>query len=144
MEYLRTYQLSPEQEKERDELAKVINYLVVSFNNRIKEEEKAATKRRQDALALREWKYTVKSLSPEQFSCGESDYPWHILHKVAVNPVEGANDNEQWGAPFKILDGILFFSLNAYNGKCYQTPTKVLGEQGFTKHTYKSLEELEW
>lgn len=144
IEYLRKGQLTAEQASERETLAEVINFLVRGFNNRCTEAERAANKRRQDALALREWKYSVKSLRPEEFGCGEGGYPWHVLHKAALNPVEGANDNEQWSAPFKILDGILFFSLNAYNGKCYQTPTKALGEQGFTKHTYKSLKELEW
>jgi len=102
--------------EEKIKIEKEIDNIIVDFNNRAELKHFQNREEYDKTLSERKWLYSVKILKDG----------WNILFKEAVIPINGANDNEQWSAPFKIINNVLFHADWYYQQKSYNIPTSLI------------------
>jgi len=106
--------------REKELLEAKCSLLIEAFNSLCGDEVKRLREEEQAALAAIEWVYEVKTI----------ENGWLILYKEAVVPVASWDSNEQWGKPFKIVNGVCVHADFYHKQKNHTAANNLLPKNG--------------
>lgn len=131
-----TYTIPNTLVKEKEILEAKCNLLIEAFNQLCKEESERLAEEKKQKLANVKWKYSIKSI----------ENGWRILYKEMSEEtkIEDSNvSSEGWSRPFKIVNGVLFHSADAYRQKCYTKANELIPQGIFDESTLEAI-NINW